>query len=185
MSTALPQASEDRRQARTKAALWNGLIVLVREIGWQEATIKRLCQHAEVARSSFYLHFSNKQDLLDYGFRKTLEEAHQQTSDLGPSSRLVVLDWLVDHISESPDFFQNFGAAAENAFIYDRFGAAVADGLKQECERRGMNIAAERLAFISGGAMSLLRQWLASGLARERYQVKSDIQGLAQRCLTA
>ena len=185
MSTALNQASEDRRQARTKAALWNGLIVLVSEIGWQEATIKRLCKRADVARSSFYLHFSNKQDLLDYGFRKTLEEAHQQTINSASSTRLLVLDWLVDHISESPDFFQNFGAAAENAFIYDRFGAAVSDGLKQELKRRGISLADERLAFISGGAMTMLRQWLASGLAKERYQVKSDIQNLAQRCLGA
>lgn len=175
--------SEDRRAARTRTALWNALIALVQEVGWDQTTIRLLCKRAKVARSSFYLHFSNMQDLLDHGFRRMLEEAARLNADTAGVDRLSTLDWLVDHVSESPQFFTSFGAAKENAFLFSRFEAAVSEGLKRECGARGLPANNDRLAFISGGAMGLTRRWLASGFAMERYEIKALMQDLARRCL--
>jgi AcrR family transcriptional regulator len=62
----------DRRVQRTKASLRNALIGLAREKPYPMIAVKEILERANVGRSTFYTHFSDKDELLDSGIREIL-----------------------------------------------------------------------------------------------------------------
>ena len=57
--------------------LHEALIRLIRDRGWDEITVQDVCERADVGRSTFYVHFADKEELLVSGFaglRKQLRE---------------------------------------------------------------------------------------------------------------
>jgi AcrR family transcriptional regulator len=58
----------DRRSERTRQALTSALIELMLEEGYQAVTVRQVATRARVGRATFYLHFSDKRELL----RRTL-----------------------------------------------------------------------------------------------------------------
>lgn len=54
----------DRRVARTRRALQNALIQLILELGYDNVTIEEITERADLGRTTFYLHFTDKEDLL-------------------------------------------------------------------------------------------------------------------------
>jgi AcrR family transcriptional regulator len=68
----------DRRVVRTRRQLREALVSLVNERGWDAVTVKDVCDRANIGRSTLYLHFADKEDLLFSGFQDleaTLEDA--------------------------------------------------------------------------------------------------------------
>jgi AcrR family transcriptional regulator len=62
----------DRRVQRTKASLRNALIGLAREKPYATIAVKEILERANVGRSTFYSHFSDKDELLDSGIHEIL-----------------------------------------------------------------------------------------------------------------
>ncbi|MEU8193460.1 TetR/AcrR family transcriptional regulator [Microbispora amethystogenes] len=56
--------STDRRVRRTRKAVQQALIELVLEKGYEAVTVTDLINRADVGRSTFYAHFTDKQDVL-------------------------------------------------------------------------------------------------------------------------
>src|SRR5690625_1827057 len=55
----------DPRVTRTRKLLIEGLKSLIIKEGYRQITVRKIVQQAEVNRSTFYLHFQDKQDILD------------------------------------------------------------------------------------------------------------------------
>ena len=64
---------KDRRVQKTQKLLKDALISLIIEKGFESVTIQEILDRANVGRSTFYLHFENKQELLHSCF----EEFHE------------------------------------------------------------------------------------------------------------
>ncbi|MCO5990096.1 TetR/AcrR family transcriptional regulator [Actinoallomurus spadix] len=58
----------DRRVRRTQQALQRALLQLMAEKGYESVTIQDIIDSADVGRSTFYNHYSNKDELLKDGF---------------------------------------------------------------------------------------------------------------------
>ncbi|MGW2235186.1 TetR/AcrR family transcriptional regulator [Streptomyces sp. NPDC001759] len=58
----------DRRVRRTQQALQRALLQLMAEKGYESVTIQDIIDRADVGRSTFYNHYSNKDELLKDGF---------------------------------------------------------------------------------------------------------------------
>jgi AcrR family transcriptional regulator len=54
----------DRRIQRTKKALREAVLELVVEIGFENLTIEKITDHANLGRTTFYLHYADKNELL-------------------------------------------------------------------------------------------------------------------------
>jgi AcrR family transcriptional regulator len=59
----------DRRTARTQKALHGALMSLILRKGYEAVTVQDIIDEADVGRSTFYSHYTGKEDLLRSGFR--------------------------------------------------------------------------------------------------------------------
>jgi len=60
--------STDRRTARTRKALSEALVALILRKGYESITVQDIIDEANVGRSTFYMHYTGKEDLLRTGF---------------------------------------------------------------------------------------------------------------------
>lgn len=65
----------DRRIERTRNRLREALYALIIERGYDTITVQQIIDRAQVARSSFYAHFRDKDDLLLSGFSAEVSDA--------------------------------------------------------------------------------------------------------------
>ncbi|MET8156104.1 helix-turn-helix domain-containing protein [Sphaerisporangium sp. NPDC005289] len=56
--------SEDRRVRRTRRAAQEALVALILEKGYDAVTVTDVIDRADIGRSTFYAHFTDKQDVL-------------------------------------------------------------------------------------------------------------------------
>jgi AcrR family transcriptional regulator len=61
---AVTAEKSNRRTQRTKEALWQALMSLITERGFEELTVRDILERANVGRATFYAHFDNKEDML-------------------------------------------------------------------------------------------------------------------------
>ena len=59
----------DRRVQRTRESLHRALIALMIEKGYDAVTVGDIVDRANVGRSTFYAHYTDKEDLFDSGFK--------------------------------------------------------------------------------------------------------------------
>jgi AcrR family transcriptional regulator len=75
----------DRRIERTHGLLRDALMALIVEKGYDSITVQDIADRANVARTTFYLHFKDKDELLFHGMRLIYEElvenAHRTRKD--------------------------------------------------------------------------------------------------------
>lgn len=60
----MPARKEDRRIGRTRRLLQDALIDLMVEKGYEDVTVQDIIDRANVGRSTFYAHYSDKRELL-------------------------------------------------------------------------------------------------------------------------
>jgi AcrR family transcriptional regulator len=107
------QAKVDPRVLRTRQFLQDALISLIKEKGFDNVQIQEITDRAGLNRSTFYLHYRDKNDLLVKNMGYTLEQL-DQTVDV-PSTvddSQLTIDMMVnplisafDHFAEQADFY--------------------------------------------------------------------------------
>ncbi len=72
----MKRTKTDRRVQRTKSLLQDALLALIEERGYAAITVQDILDRANLGRSTFYMHYRDKDDLLVSGFEhlKTLFE---------------------------------------------------------------------------------------------------------------
>src|SRR5690349_12821508 len=90
----------DRRAARTRRALHEALISLILRKGYDSITIQEIIDAADVGRSTFYAHYTSKEDLLRGGFeslRSELAGARHRASEKRDAGPLAFSLALFEH----------------------------------------------------------------------------------------
>jgi AcrR family transcriptional regulator len=100
-----PSRRPDRRVARTRQQLRDALVELVLERGgWDVVTVRDVCERANIGRSTLYLHFADKEDLLFSGFAH-LEAALENARAATPGTFAFARD-LLAHTQEDLRLFR-------------------------------------------------------------------------------
>ena len=93
----------DRRVQRTRKLLHDALLSLLHEKAYDEIVVKEILDRANIGRSTFYMHFRDKDDLLVSGIRDILD-AIQTTkvpaSLQGPEKIIWFSRPIFEHIDE-------------------------------------------------------------------------------------
>jgi AcrR family transcriptional regulator len=78
----------DRRVRRTQKALKNAFVALVLERGYDQVSIEDITERADVARATFYAHYSQKEALLTSVFAEVSEDLYDLSEYGGPPSEV-------------------------------------------------------------------------------------------------
>lgn len=93
---------KDRRIERTVALLRGALAELVREKPYEDIVVKEILNRANVARSTFYTHFGDKDELLVSCIHDMVRSAQPAGSGRAPTQPDEGIAWfslpIVDHI---------------------------------------------------------------------------------------
>ena len=112
------QGIQDRRVRRTRRALREAMLDLMEEKGYDQVTVEELTDRADIGRTTFYLHYSAKQDLLLEQFGELLDQLVVQLSQIPLSA------WGQEGDLKSVDDHPNrpicmiFQHAADNKDLY-------------------------------------------------------------------
>ena len=183
-------AAEDRRIQRTRQSLHNALISLVLERGYESVTIKDVVDRANVGRSTFYAHYTSKEDLLTAeieDLRATLV-AEQRTVLAGHSSvsarSLGFSRALFEHAQNYRDVYRALvgerGASIIIARMRALFTQLVREELSELLTRSGQGDIPRSalIQFIVGSLMSILTWWLETGSDLEPARVDAIFRRL-------
>jgi AcrR family transcriptional regulator len=115
-TTALAERKEDRRVTRTRRLLREALFSLILEKGFDAVTIEEITQRADLGRTTFYLHYRDKEDLLMESIGELVEDLISQMSHL-PPERWRLEDGSFSHMP-SPAITLPFQHVTKNANLY-------------------------------------------------------------------
>lgn len=110
----------DRRVRRTRQALQDALISLILEKGYDTVTIEEITDRADLGRTTFYLHFRDKEELLlqavesiveDFIEKHIMDLERELTPELTAESLRVNLDerilfYVFEHARENADLYK-------------------------------------------------------------------------------
>ncbi len=174
----------DERIRRTHERLGKALVQLIQEKPIDEVTVQEVLDRSSVGRSTFYLHFRDKNDLLLSQLEKFLETMSASLSVRREvSHRVVPVAELFVHVGNQQRLYR---ALADSGRLNDFFDLAqgyFARGIEQRLteSKRLPKLPQRELAArafaLAGSLLSLLRWWLDRG-AKEP---PSDMDGLFHR----
>lgn len=117
--------NEDRRTTRTRLALRQALRELVKEKSYAAITIEEITGRANVGRTTFYLHYRDKEDLFLEDFEKNLSERVENVP-MRPLRRWFssnednIVHAIFEIVLENADLFQAITKEQTNQ-VYNRF----------------------------------------------------------------
>lgn len=95
---AVGNSPSDRRVRRTRARLHQALSDLIAEKGYERTTVQDILDRADVGRSTFYHHYSTKDDLLLSGLRDALAVTTRSAASAEDQALLAPLRPLFEHV---------------------------------------------------------------------------------------
>lgn len=99
----------DRRVQRTRKMLREALMSLILEEGYDEISIQDITDKANLGRATFYLHFKDKDELLQEVMNRLMEELLEQVPQLSETQ------WLLD---DTRSLIKLFDFAAQHYDLY-------------------------------------------------------------------
>lgn len=162
----------DRRVQRTRHALRDALISMLAERAWDDINIRDLCARADIGRSTFYLHFQNKEELLVSGFDDLRGWLASQGG--GDSQKaLPFVRGLIEHADEQRTLFRVIIGRRSGHIVHKRFREMVI-GLVGEGLPGAAGWQREATASYIGGALvELLAWWIDSGKGHSADEIEA------------
>ena len=160
----------DQRVRRTHERLGAALVSLIQEKSIDDVTVQEVLDRASVGRSTFYLHFRDKNDLLLSQLEKFLEMMSTALSvQKEKSLRVVPVLEMFAHIGSQNKMYRALAECGRLNDFFDLAQGYFARGIEQRIVESGrlpklpQRELAARASALAGSLLSLLRWWLDRG----------------------
>ncbi len=175
----------DRRIQRTRQALQTALLELTKEKEYDQISVEEITERANVGRATFYLHYTDKEDLLLQYFGEMADDMVQLISQIPfsewlPSSDglkessskdepLLPLVMVFKHMREYSDFYRVLLESENSGRIVERIRRISSENIVKFAETKMEHdpipvlyeVPVEFLAsFFSGALLSIVVWWL-------------------------
>jgi AcrR family transcriptional regulator len=186
----------DRRIPRTRATLQHALTSLILKKGYEAITIKDICDEANVGRSTFYAHYTSKDDLKRRGFehlRKELldrqNEAQAAPGDVKARSlgfSLTMFEHARDHI----DLYRALVGGRGGTVSLGQIRQILADLVRNELAATIGKNSAEAVPrelvvqYVVGAFMAVMTWWLDGGAKLPPKRIDAMFRRLATEGIT-
>jgi len=161
----------DARVRRTRDALGDALVALMQEKPFETITVQDVLDRAQVSRSTFYSHYSDKDDLLMSDAEEFFESISMALSAHGDKSdRVFPVQEFFTHLSDVQPFFKALVKSGKYQENMELARGHFARGIERRLSElpRAKSIPPNQLpaiAFTHAGALlSLLTWWLDRGM---------------------
>ncbi|SRR6266567_1303583 len=180
----------DRRVARSRNMLHQALHSLIAKKGYDAVTVEDICETADVGRSTFYAHFTGKDDLMRCGLehlrRQLLDRQKSAASSAEKEARgfgfsLTMFEHARDHVHRY------------QALVGSRGGAVALGTIRQilcDCVRGELAAIGDKnpkdgiprefiVLYVVGAYMAVLTWWLDGGAKLPPAKIDAMFQRLA------
>ena len=161
--SAVPTKPPDRRVERTRQVVRDAFLALMAERGLDEISVQDICRRANIGRSTFYIHFENKDQLLDAGLADLRQFLGSiTTSGGGGKLRYPFLRGLIDHVLEQRRLFRSVIGRRSGHVVRTRFRDMILELVKSELFQSSQsNWEQEAKVHYLAGAIFEMLVWLA------------------------
>jgi AcrR family transcriptional regulator len=160
----------DRRVARSQRRLKDALLSLIDERDYDAITVADITRRADVGRSTFYVHFNSKEDLLFDGFERALLALAEHDSARGSRPGFRFSLPLLRHIGTQRRFALATMVHGANARIRKQTIAIFANVVRHELARASARRATgdarlldAQVHAVAGAFLGLVSWWLTEG----------------------
>jgi AcrR family transcriptional regulator len=163
----------DRRVARTREMLHRALMSLIIEKGYEAISVEDICERANVGRSTFYGHFTSKDDLKRRHLellRQTLLDQHRSTSVSARAGTRPLGFGLAmfEHAREHLPLYRALVGSKDGAIALDTIRQTLCDFVREELPSTEAfssdDVPRELIVqHIVGAYMAALTWWLNGG----------------------
>jgi AcrR family transcriptional regulator len=162
-------AHSDRRVRRTRNALRHAFLSLVLDKSYESITVQDILDRADVGRSTFYMHFRDKEALLLACFDEMAEQLRSAIDTRGSTGQSIdpagPAGLVFEHAYENRRAYRalcgNTGGQVVQTYLHRLIGELLAENLRPQPAARGAEQHAEVAAeFYTAATMGLLRWWV-------------------------
>jgi AcrR family transcriptional regulator len=148
----------DPRVRRSRERLHQALVALILERGWDRVSVQAVCDRARVGRSTFYVHFADKEDLLIGGLEHVRDDLRTQR----PTEAFGFVRGLVAHAGESRRLFRAVIGKRSGLAVQRRFREIVGELMTEDlrAQRVPERAVATTSQFLGGALVELLLAWV-------------------------
>jgi AcrR family transcriptional regulator len=165
-----PRRKPDARIRRTHERLGRALVGLIQEKPLDDVTVQEVLDRASVGRSTFYLHFRDKNDLLLTQLETFLEHMSTTLSVRKEESlRVAPVSEMFAHIGSQQKLYRVLADSGRLTDFFDLAQGYFSRGIEQRLRESNRlpklppRELAARAAALAGSLLSLLRWWLDRG----------------------
>jgi AcrR family transcriptional regulator len=185
------QGIMDRRSARTRAMLQQALMTLILRKGYEAITIKDICETANVGRSTFYGHFTGKDDLKRSGLeglRRSLARPRQERPPGSGDTREGVFGFslaMFEHARDHIDLYRALAGSHGGALSMATIRWILSDLVRDDLAAIGNGTSGDSIPrelmveYVVGAYMAVLTWWLERGAKLPPEQVDAMFRRLA------
>ena len=170
----------DRRQRRTRAAVFGAFSELLAEKPYDRITIQEIIEQANVGRSTFYMHFGTKDDLLralcgglfDHIIGSALDRTH--THGLYPDGGrpVSIFCHILAHLQENDGNILSLLSGESNDLFLKDFRNGIKKVIREKVFGEGevkelSGVPGDFLInHIAGSFIEMVRWWLENGMVQ-------------------
>jgi AcrR family transcriptional regulator len=185
----------DRRVRRTRQTLHETLMRLTVERGYDEISVADIAAAADVGRSTFYAHFTDKDDLLRSAvgtLRSALMQQHAVAGyDGGGADRILGFSrFMTAHLAEQRILYDALMRGRAGSILIDFIRHTLCDIVRAELAPgiKSTNAPLDdelTVQFLVGGYMSVLTWWLDRGGKEPPEVIEAGFRQMALNGLSA
>lgn len=181
----------DRRVARTRALLQQAHLTLILKRDYESITVDEICEAANVGRSTFYAHYTGKDDLRRSGLenlrtqlREQQREAWSAPGDVRDRSLGFSLT-MFEHARDHLDLYKALVGGRGGAVALGAIRQILSDLMRSELSATTDKISADDIPreavvqYVIGAFMAVLTWWLDDGAKLPPRRVDAMFRRLA------
>lgn len=176
--------AEDRRVRKSKRAIKQAFIQLLKENNLDRITIQQISDLADVNRGTFYLNYEDKYALLDEMENEQIEEIKRfvdiRKMDLSTKTSDTFIDDfanniiknVITHIEHNIEFYQVILNLERKSQIEEQLAEIVRSNLKHLIGEKDLVYGIREnyyLSYVIGSLMSMIKYWVS-----DEYRVSVD-----------
>ncbi len=178
----------DRRQKKTRTAIYDALTTLLRRQRFEDITVQEIIEEANIGRSTFYSHFETKDQLLvqmcdelfSHVFSESLLPEKSHDFSTNHEELKALLEHILWHIKDHEDNIRSIMYGESEKLFTRYFAVYLEDAFGDLLSNADIDVSAEfRKQFVIGSFIHTVKWWIGNGLV----QSPSEIIDSYLKCL--